>query len=102
MYPPYQYLSDNGNVYQIAQPEDRSAPGAGNMFAAAGTEPLFPAMWTARHMLCAPLLNAQQPLFRVVCNADNPNYRQGPGTTFPMGLALVVVLTCYGETQRDI
>jgi hypothetical protein len=97
-----QYIGDDGTTYQIEQPAAYSAPGAGNLPTAAGTEPLFPALYVPRffHGIGFGVGSGQD--VRVICDESNAIYKAGPGTTFLIVSTPYRVGKCQGEQRPFI
>lgn len=94
-----QYVGDDGTTYQIEQPSAYSAPGAGSLPAASGSEPLFAALYTPRYVLAFSISSPLAPRVHVVCDSGNPIFTGGPGTTFSISGIGYKVEECVGERR---
>lgn len=95
----FEYLSDDGTTYQLATQPDRAAASAGNLIAASGTEPLFPALYIPRRLFCVPEFDITAPPILVICNATNPAYVAGPGSTVVVSGTSYIVRAAIGEDK---
>lgn len=96
------YVGDDGTTYQVEQPNAYSAPTAGDLSPAVGTEPLYPALWIPRHLLAYRTNQPCAPRVSIVCNAVNPRFISGVGTTFSISGIGYTVEACIGEVRPPI
>ncbi len=93
------YTGDNLTLYNIDWDADDSAPLAGNLPASSPLSPVFPCLWSPRHMLARRLFGGAYVYRRVVCNAGNLAYRSGPGATVTILLQPYIVQEVVGEQR---
>jgi hypothetical protein len=97
-----QYTGDDSTVYQIEQPADYSAPGAGDLPPATGSEPLFTALYNPRHFVAFPSGGATGEYVKICCDITNLIYLAGRGAVFTMGGVGYIVLYSQGESRPQI
>lgn len=101
-YKAYLYESDDGVQWQTSVLEYLATWGAGDLVLASGGERPYPALWTARHMVCRGTTAADNRYtFKVVCNQTHPAWINGPGAEVLILGATFKVMRCVGERRFD-